>query len=353
MSRPRKTNRNLPPYVYFAKGRWFHREYLGDGRQGRETKLTGRDATDKEIWNSYLEKIGTADKGGTLKWLGQEYLQSNYFSRRAPNTQRGYKRYFDHIVDTTLRDGRQFGDLKLAQVSPGVIRKYMDVRTKSAPIIANRELEFLSVIFSYGYERDYVRLNPAKGVKPNPESPRKRYVTDEEYAAVYDVAPDYIQIGMEFAFLCRLRRAEIIGPDPADIDASRPPNYEGLQRKHILDDGLRVVRAKGSKEQIISWTPRLQKAVDRAKALPGPSSAVFLLHNSKGQKIRKRAFASAWQRTIKKAVAASGIETFTFHDLKAKGVSDFDGDKAKASGHRSLRMVDVYDRKIDTVASTK
>jgi hypothetical protein len=42
-----------------------------------------------------------------------------------------------------------------------------------------------------------------------------------------------------------------------------------------------------------------------------------------------------------------------FHDLKAKGVSDFEGDKWQASGHMSPRMVTVYHRKIDRVASTR
>jgi len=44
---------------------------------------------------------------------------------------------------------------------------------------------------------------------------------------------------------------------------------------------------------------------------------------------------------------------FTFHDLKAKGVSDFDGDKKLASGHRSDSMIDVYDRKPGSVKATK
>ena len=43
---------------------------------------------------------------------------------------------------------------------------------------------------------------------------------------------------------------------------------------------------------------------------------------------------------------------FSFHDLKAKGVSDFTGDKKKASGHKSQRMVDIYDRKRIEIEAT-
>jgi len=54
---------------------------------------------------------------------------------------------------------------------------------------------------------------------------------------------------------------------------------------------------------------------------------------------------------MKKAMG-QGIERFTFQDLKAKGVSDFEGDKKKASGHKSESMVAVYDRKLTEVDST-
>ena len=63
----------MPPYVYFAKGRWFWREYLGNGKSGREIPLAGPKASDQDIWNSYLEKAGTgkptgmATAGGVLK----------------------------------------------------------------------------------------------------------------------------------------------------------------------------------------------------------------------------------------------------------------------------------------------
>jgi hypothetical protein len=42
-----------------------------------------------------------------------------------------------------------------------------------------------------------------------------------------------------------------------------------------------------------------------------------------------------------------GIEFnhFTFHDLKRKGISDTEGDKMKASGHRSPEMINVFDVK--------
>lgn len=36
---------------------------------------------------------------------------------------------------------------------------------------------------------------------------------------------------------------------------------------------------------------------------------------------------------------------FTFHDLKRKGVTDTEGNKQEASGHRNAAMLNIYDVK--------
>lgn len=74
-----------------------------------------------------------------------------------------------------------------------------------------------------------------------------------------------------------------------------------------------------------------------------------VVNNGKGQGIRLSAFKSAWQRLMNKAAC----ERFTFHDLKAKGVSDFDGDKKLASGHKTAAMVEIYDRKRKIIEATE
>jgi len=83
------------------------------------------------------------------------------------------------------------------------------------------------------------------------------------------------------------------------------------------------------------------------------SLCFYLLHDAKGQPIRQSSFQSAWNRLMNKALAKGLKERFTFHDLKAKGITDFDGDKQKAAGHKSARMAEVYNRKPEKVPSTK
>tara|TARA_B110000444_G_scaffold117435_1_gene110495 strand:+ start:856 stop:1011 length:156 start_codon:yes stop_codon:yes gene_type:complete len=40
---------------------------------------------------------------------------------------------------------------------------------------------------------------------------------------------------------------------------------------------------------------------------------------------------------------------WTFHDLKAKAISDFQGDKQEFSGHKSRLQMEKYNRTADNV----
>ena len=76
----------------------------------------------------------------------------------------------------------------------------------------------------------------------------------------------------------------------------------------------------------------------------------YLLLDERGNAIKKSSFDSARQRLMQKAKARGLSESFTFHDLKAKGVSDH---SQKASGHRSEKMKRVYDRVPGIVVATR
>jgi integrase len=333
-----KNNAKLPPYVYLAKGRYIFRQYI-NGKLGKEKRLCNGDATLSEVWAAF-EAI-TGREQNTMRWLFSEFLGSNQFRQMASKTQKEMDRQSLAISKRRLNDGREFGDLLLTEISPGLIRKYLDNRGKEAPVAANREVALMSIAFSWGRERDLCKDNPCYGVRRNKEMARTRYITDEEYDLVFNLAvkisPPYLPIAMEIAFLCRARRKEILE----------------LTHNDVLEEGLYIQRVKKSNSHIIGWTTRLRKAVNSAISLSAHSKNDHLVLNQKGNKITARTFSTAWQRLMAKAQEIGLEERFTFHDLKAKGVSDFDGDKKLASGHKSDAMVDVYDRKPKNVKATK
>ncbi len=348
--RPRKDGAyNLPPGVYFGKNRWYYRN-----SQGKEKRLAGPEASQKQVWDAYvkvrnLNPDEPMSEKGTLEWLCDLYIASERYQELAPCTQRDYKTCKKSVCEYKLKSGQKFGTVRASSITPGVIRKYADKRAESSPTRSNRELAFLAGAFRWGYEYDHVPSNPALGIKKKTLPPRTRCPTEEEYQAAYKRAPEWLQICMELAYLCRLRRGEIIGPDKRDQHGK----VVGLQLQHILEEGLHVVREKGSVDQVITWTPRLREAVNRARKLPSTIGTMRLIHDRRGQKIQGDTFSSAWTRLMKKVVAEEGIEPFTFHDLKRMGVTHAEGDKLQASGHKSASMLKVYDQSVPVVAPTK
>ena len=340
MARPRKKkNRRLPPYVYKAKGRFFLKQYLGirkgKAKFGKEIWLAPDDASINAVWAAY-SACKEQSESGTLGWIAERYFASHYFARLADHSKELNQLYWTRIGSTKTKTGT-FASAPLGAITPGVIRNYLDRRAET-PYQANNERGFLSVLFAFAVERDWMDDNPAAKVKRFPTEARTRYIEDWEYDLIKSVSLPYVQDCMELAYLCRARTSEILA----------------LRLEDIRDEGLKLVRIKGSKTQIIGWTDRLRAVVDRARKRDSTIASFWLIHDRHGQPIKRNALQSTWGRKMRKALARGQLkERFSFHDLKAKGVSDFEGDKFKASGHKSPRMLAVYDRNIEIVEGTK
>jgi hypothetical protein len=109
---------------------------------------------------------------------------------------------------------------------------------------------------------------------------------------------------------------------------------------------------KTGKKQLKAWTDRLLHARNLTATLGG---AEYVVCSSKGEKYSKSGFSVLWENARAAASEKLGRKlTVTFHDLKAKGISDYEGssrDKQLFSGHKAESQVLVYDRKL-TVSPT-
>jgi len=209
------------------------------------------------------------------------------------------------------------------------VRKYVDRRGQDSRSRANHELRYLKRVWSWGYERDLAPSNLPKGVSGLSTPPRTRYVEDGEYLAfLRHAAPraPYLVPVAELAYLCRLRLAEVLD----------------LRRSDMRDDGPFTARRKGSKDAVNAWTPRLKLAVQGALSLHGSIASLYLVPGASRGRMGESTVQAAWQRAMVEW-AAQGNPRFTLHDLKRNGVSDAEGDKLAASGHRSAAMLKVYD----------
>lgn len=228
------------------------------------------------------------------------------------------------------------------------MRKYRDFRAEESRSRANKELGYISRIFSWAYAYEKVKFNPAKGVPKLTIKARQHYAEDKDYYFLLQVAKEsaywYMPIAMEIAYLCRMRLSEVI--DLTDTNA--------------LPDGLLVKRRKGSRDNIVAWTDHLsalwKAAISKrdeilaSKNKPLPSDRPIFISDRTGDRIMRESLKTAKGR-IDKQAKAKAVELgmtythFTFHDLKRKGVTDTNGNKQEASGHRNAAMLNIYDVK--------
>lgn len=339
-----KANEKLPPYVYKAKGRYILRRYDPETRKQTETRLCAGDATITQVWQAYEAQCNATETATkqTFEWLSLKYRKSAKFKKLGPRTQQEYEYTSARICAVKLRDGRTLGAILLTEWTPVVVQKWQDKREETAPVAANREKSYMSRVFNWGLARGYCSSNPASDVARLPEASRTRYVTDDEYAAVLTLAAEsgspYLVPLMEFAYLCNARTCEILD----------------LERKNVEDDGLLLVRRKGSKDTFFLWTPRLRAAVNAAKALQDETvKSRWLFAGSRDHgRMRESTVQTAYQRLMQRYIELGG-KRFTFHDLKAKGVTDTEENKLAASGHRDPKMLAVYDRLPSRVKATR
>lgn len=340
----------LPKYVYKGRSAYEYKPYRGVGVPRPTIKLAPLSASMSQIWAAWEARQAPVDDSYTLGWLLREYAASRQFTHKgttpkATASVREQRRQVDTVSRYPMREGHTFGSLKLTKITPGVIRRFLDKRqSDGAGKMGNRERALISVAWNWARERDIVTLpNPCAKVSRNPEPARSRYVTNEEYDVAYALAGDgpwYLRPAMEFAFLCRMRASEVLSLTWGDIS----------------EEALLTTRLKGSRTTLTAWSDRLDAARDACEEFGGRGlGSAPLLRNRQKQQPRYDALKSAWQRLMVR-VEACGYERFTFHDLKAKGATDFEGSSAEkqdAGGWKEPGMVDRYDRKPRLVKPTR
>lgn len=139
-----------------------------------------------------------------------------------------------------------FGDAEAKAIKPEHVRRYMDARGKRSRVQANHEHSSMSRVYRWGYQRGYVPDNPCVGVDKFPKPQRDRYITDEEYIAIFTHATPAVKAAMEIAYLCAARVSDVLK----------------MNWNQILDKGIFIQQGKTGIKQIKAWTERLSAAVD-------------------------------------------------------------------------------------------
>ena len=188
----------MPPRVYLGRSAY---EYPPKG--GGNIRLCDKTCTQAQVWTAWEALINDRPDNSTLSGLVDKFFQSGDFFKLAAETQKDYRKHSKKIIDV-------FGQMPPNSIKPEHVRKYLDKRGVKSRIQANREKAFMSRVYRWAYERGYAKINPTKGVKQFKETGRDRYITHEEYNALYSISPDVVRVAMELAYLCCARHNDVL-----------------------------------------------------------------------------------------------------------------------------------------------
>jgi integrase len=314
MARKRKgINRGLPAGVYRGTSGYYvvrSGEYLGT--------IAPLTATLDQVKQAYREFIPKSLSPYCFESLSDLYFKGHFFEKLKPRTKKDYRNYTKPIIE---RLGK--GDCR--KLRPHDIRRYMDHRSQTSVTGANREKTFMSIVFNNAISYNRMDINPCVGVRAFTESSRERYITDSEYKAILKCSPPAVAVAVQLAYLMGLRRADVLGLKWSDIKNGEVHIKEEKTGKYIRKE----------------ITGSVEKALAEAKKIDGVAS-LYVVHTQTGTPYTGSGFSAMYRRAVKKA----GIKDATFHDLRRKGGSDYEGRTKEFTGHSSDKIAEgVYNVK--------
>jgi integrase len=314
MGRKRQSNHSLPPRMHIKSDRFYH----VSSTLPRKWTALGNDINEaRRKWAELeSEPVTTEDKSFSV--IARRYMRDILPTLR-PHTQRDYTQYCALLVAV-------FGAVAIDSIRPYDVAEYLRIRGEKSKVRANRERALLSTIFNHARSWGYTDItNPCSGIKGHKEKGRDRYVTDDEYTAVWVCAHPTVQDAMDLA-LCT-------GQRPADILK--------MVTTDIVNGTLMIEQNKTGKKLRIAIEGDLADVVSRIMSRPRNRVNKALLQDSCGQQLTYFALRSRFD----KARRISGVY-FQFRDLRAKTATDTNdlGHAQRLLGHKNRTTTEIYTR---------
>lgn len=303
VGRKRKSNPlGLPERTYWKHGQgWYvHRDGRWEplGSDVAEVKRKGRLYNDPD--SVY----------GTMAWYIDAFVihceKRVGLGTLAPRTYDDYKEAAELLK-------AYFGKMLPSSVQPSHVGAYLDIGAEHGRATrANRERATLSACFTWLIRAGDagVTVNPCRGVRRNPETPRSRYVEDAEYAAVHRIAHRSVRGAMGLVYRTLQRPGDVLRLTRANIVTKTAGGDE--QRV------LRLRQSKTGRLVEISLSPEIDVVLADLRGDRKDVAFMTIVHTGKGQAYTEDGFASMLRRYCKKA----GVQSFGLQDIKAKGATD-------------------------------
>ena len=279
-------------------------------------------------YSEALKAYAAHHAGGNLSTIALliAKYEAEVLPKRAEETRASRKQEFKKVRQV-------FGDMRPIDLTAADAWQFWQERGETQQ--ARHEIRALSAVMGWAVKWGAIAVNPLLNIGFPTFKPRDRYVSDLEFVSVRELALPIIRCAMDIALMTAMRQKDILA----------------LERRNITEDGITIAASKTGKRQHFPMTPELREAVDTALRIP-PQVRQFVIANRKGKPYTRDGFQSQWQRLQRKALKAGAIGSrFTFHDLRAKSLSDTKTlEEARArAGHADARITaSVYRRLPET-----
>lgn len=309
MGRPRKSDKHLPPCVYEKHGAYYY------VKAGKWTRL----AADRPTALAEYARRFDNPRGGMPELV--EKVLTHISPKLSKNTIHQYK-----IAAARIKDA--FAEFAPDQIRPKHVAS-LKMDMADTPNMANRVLSFLKTVFAQAVEWQLVDSNLCVGIRRHAEGKRQRYITDDEYAAIYAKANPRMQVIMDLLYLTGQRVGDVLA----------------IKRSDMNDDGIAFDQEKTGAKLLVRCPPELRDAIARANALNGNVLGQTLFRTRSHGKSAP-SYGTTRDRW-REAVEAAGVEDANIHDLRAKSLTDAKRqgkDAQMLAGHTSPAMTDRYIR---------
>lgn len=191
-----------------------------------------------------------------------------------------------------------FGKMELGTLRPSQVAVFLEKRRKrpKGGTAANREFAVLSSVHDFGMRQGWVEANPCRGIRRNPEKPRRRAVSDAEFLEAFQAAPEPFQDLLAAALLTGARFGDLAS---------------WTRSGNLKPSGIHFVESKTGKPHEIEWSDALRYFVRRAMARSPEAEAVFT-----------NRFGDPWTQAAVSSQMNRLKVDWTFRDIRAKAQTD-------------------------------
>ncbi len=314
MGRRRLRNKHLPQRMRLSHGAYYYTCYI-DGRQ-KWTRL----ATDyASACAKYAELENIDDRGIPDKTFNElaDRFESDSFPRYADNSVRSFRSWMKPLRAV-------FGPVPIADIRQVHAARFLD-KSKHA-VSANRQVSLLSTLLSEATRWGWIEQNPLLKMRKNPETERRRYITDAELKELIAAADFQMSRLIRIAYLTALRKSDLVAIKWSDIKKGA---LELTQKKTKLPIAFSLAGELG----------KLFKELRTSQKVLSP----FVFLNKRNTKVSDRTVDTYWWEVRDKA----GVEDVVFHDIRRKRVTDITTEHGEAlaqliAGHKDRKSTARY-----------